>query len=87
MDSNVIFAHLVYKIKVEDGEKKPLKSRLCPHVNKDRMKGKIRNHSVTASFEVIRILISTDTLFKLSIGYMEMKGDYIHRSTMKRTIY
>lgn len=75
--ANVIDSHFMYKVKVEDSEKKRLKSRLCTYGNRDRMKGHIRNESASARLKVIRPLLSTATLLQLSIGCLEIQGAYL----------
>lgn len=87
MNSNVLDSHFVYKIKIEEAGKKRLKARLCPHGNRDRMKGKMRNDSATARFDVIRLLLSTATLLDFSIGCIDIKGAYLQSGPITRTIY
>lgn len=58
--ANVIGSHLVYKVKVEEGSKR-LKARLCPHENRDMERGSVRKDSSTAQFDVVRIVLSTNS--------------------------
>lgn len=56
--ANVITSHTVYKVKVDEDKNMKMKSRICPHGNRDREKVNIRKGSSTAQFNVIRLLLT-----------------------------
>lgn len=86
-DANVISAHFVYKVKVEEKDKKRLKARLCPHGNRDKMKHEVRKDSATAQFDVIRMICSIASILMMKLGCIDIKGAYMQSGPIKRDIY
>lgn len=64
-----------------------LKSRICTHGNRDRMKDDIRKDSSTAQFNVIRMTLSKATDMDDVLGHVEIRGAYIQSGPIQRTIY
>lgn len=87
MDSNVINSHIVYKVKVEENIHMRIKASICPHGNRDKMKGKIRKDSVSDRFDVIMLLLSMATILGFHIGCIDIKSAYLQSGPIKRTIY
>lgn len=84
--ANVISSHIIYKVKQEEGHKR-MKARLCPHGNRDKLRGHIRKDSATARFNIIRIILSLATLFDFSIACADIKGAYLHSGPITRQLY
>lgn len=85
--ANVITEHFVHKMKVEEGDKKRLKARLCPHENMDKMKSSVRKDSATAQFDFIRLLCCLASILHLRMGCTDIKGAYLQSGPIKRDIY
>ena len=66
--SNVISSHVVYEIKTRESGDKSLKARIVSHGNRDKQKDDSRKDSSTAEFDVIRLLLSVDTVLGLRLA-------------------
>ena len=86
-DANVIGSHVVYKVNVEKNNQKILKARLCPHGNHDDENNNVGKDSVTAQFDVIRMLCSVATILGFRIGCFDIKGAYLQSVPIQRDIY
>ena len=85
--ANVIGSHIVYKVKVEENNRKRLKARLCPHGNHDNEKDSVRKDSATAQFDVIRLLCSIATILRFKLSCLDIKGAYLQSGPIQRDIY
>lgn len=85
--ANVIGSHIVYKVKVEENNRKRLKARLCPHGNHDDEKDSVRKDSATAQFDVIRLLCSIATILGFKLSCLDIKGAYLQSRPIQRDIY
>lgn len=83
----IIDFHFVFKVKVEEIGKKRLKARMCPDVNQDKLKGKIRNDSATACFDKIRVLLSLPTIKRMQLFSIDVKGTYLQSRPIGRRIH
>lgn len=84
--ANVIGSHMVYKIKKGENEMR-LKARLLPHGNRDCQKGRIRNNSAAAYFNVTRLFLLLTTIFGFKIVCVVVKGAYLRSGAITREIY
>ena len=87
MGANVITSHVVYKVKNEEGGRKRLKARLCPHGNRDKEKGNIRVDSSNARFDLIRLMLSIACILGLEIGCIDVKSAYLQSGPISRELY
>lgn len=78
---------MVYKVKNEENNVKRMKARLCPNRNRDKMKKTVRKDSAKDQFDVIRLLLSLETIFMFRIGCIDIKGAYLQSGPIKRRIY
>lgn len=86
-DANVISSHFVFKVKTDETGKKKLKARMCPHGNKDKMKGLIRFDASSARFDVIRMMLSIACLLGLISGCVDIKGAFLQSGPINRILY
>lgn len=84
--ANVISFHAVYKVKNEEKDQKRMKIRLCPHKNRDKEKGNIRNDSANAYFDFICILLSLACIRRLRLGCVDIKRVYLQSGPITRDL-
>lgn len=85
--ANIVSSNIVYKVKREEKGHKSMKARLCPHGNRDKEKGNIRNDSASAKFPIIRLLLSLATFLMLRIGCIDINGAYLQSGPITRELY
>lgn len=85
--SNVMCAHIVYKISSTENGTLKLKARICPQGNSDKMREDVRNNATTAQFNVIRLMLSIDTCMGAKLGLLNISGAYMKSGPNMRTIY
>lgn len=71
---NVSWSHVVFKIKTGESGERRLDARLCPHGNKDQMKGDVRKDSATDQLYVIRLIMTMAKFFPVRIGVVDISG-------------
>lgn len=64
-----------------------MKARLCPHGNRDKEKGNIRNDSANALFDIMRILLSLAAILNFPLGCFDMKGACLQSGQVSRELY
>lgn len=86
--ANIISSHHFFQVK-HDGkvDTLKLKCRLVPHGNRDKEKEFIRSDSATAQFPVIRTVLSTAAILRLSLATIDIKGAYLQGEHLTRDIY
>lgn len=57
ISENFVHCPVGYKMKTHEDGSLSIKGRICPHVNRDKKKDKIRKDSTNAQFDVIRLLL------------------------------
>lgn len=85
--SNIISSHVVYKLKIDDDDRKKMKARICPHGNRDAEKDDIRSDSTNAQFDMIRLLLFLAIIFSFRIGGLDVKGAYMKSGDITRLLF
>lgn len=85
--AKVIPSYAVYKVKAAEKDKKLLKARQYPNGNRDRMKKTVRKDTMTAEFDIIRLLLSFLITFFFTRASVDIKGVYPQSGPIKRRIY
>lgn len=66
---------------------KRLKSRLCPHGNREHLEEIIRKESLLAQSFVIRLLLSLATILSCKLGCIDINGGYWQSGPIKTDIF
>lgn len=82
--ANLMTSHIVYKVKNEEGSVKRLKARLCPYVNGDQERGRIRNDPANAQFGLICVMLSVACVLEFPTGCLDIKGAYLQSGPITR---
>lgn len=87
MGAKLISSHIVYKVKCEERDRERLKTRLCPHGNKDTEMRHIRNDSSNARFNIIRLLLNIAIILSFRLGCVDIKAACMQSGPINRELY
>lgn len=85
-EANIISCHVTFEIRTEENDRKRLRPRLCPHVNRDQEKGMIRSDLASVQFYIFRLLLSLATDSKFNMGCVGSKAMYLQSGPMLRDL-
>ena len=84
---NIISSHVLYKIKITDGEGLQLKARIAPHGNEDSIKREMRSDCSMCDPTGVRVLISNATVRKWRISKVDVKSAFLQTGPAERSVY
>lgn len=86
-NANVISSNIIYKIKIDEKCLKKLKTRLCPHGNRDREKDQIRSDLSNVQFDIIRLILVPATDLRFRLGCIDFKAAYLQSGPITRELF
>lgn len=82
--ANIISLHVFYKVNTEETVRHRLKSRIVPHLNRDRIQYDVRKYSTTAKFNNIRFMLAMTTFFPMRLGVVHISAVYMQSGPITR---